>query len=140
MWAACAICLACLPYVHTSGLSMHFPGCSQAPSSLCTLQSLDFSGRGVCTHPAHVSTFPGSRVAAPSASSPGHAGFLLAASLPSFVLRDHLGPQADHPSQECSLCFWVFLGAREKKWGAGLGSCFQWIVGEAPDQRKAPDC
>lgn len=34
------------------------------------------------------------------------------------------------------LCF--SGGKKGEEMGAGLGSCFQWIFGENPDQRKAP--
>lgn len=126
---ACAICLACLPCVHTSKLIHALSLCALmvpcVPSSFCTLKSFCSSNRVVHTHPGHCyALFPNSCLVWLPTSSLCHTWFPLALCSLSFALMDH--PRSTLKivlSQECSLWFCVFLGERkEKKWGQVWGA------------------
>lgn len=83
-------------------------------------------------------TYPHSHLVWPSTSG-STSRFLLALTLLSFVLWSILGPHSQSSSIRVFPSVLYFSeGKKGEEMGAGLGSCLQWVVGEKPDQRKAP--
>lgn len=128
-----------VPFVHVQVYLCTCPVCPHVPSSFCTLK-LGSSSRAICTHPAHCHTLsPNSHLVGPSTSgSTSH----------SVSARTHpaLLCALEHPWSTLKVLLYKVLplvlyfseGRKGEEMGTGLGSCLQWVVGENPDQRKAP--
>lgn len=128
-----------VPFVHVQVYLCTCPVCPCVPSSFCTLK-LCSSSRAICTHPAHCHTLsPDFHLVGPSTSgSTSH----------SVSARTHpaLLCALEHPRSTLKVLLYKVLpsvlyfseGRKGEEMGTGLGSCLQWVVGENPEQRKAP--